>query len=243
MIFNTSFEKEEIPENWKIVIVTALFKKSASNYRPVSLTSILCKIKEKLIRKRIIEHMDRQNSVSKQQFGSMGGRSTSAESPKVLNNGGLEDPYILCENQDSPKLVCPPTTIIQIKDAIYGRTVRSVCSTSNHFQSTSCNVTVTSILVSNCSNLQTCLPNALNNIYGDPCHGTYKYLNVTYSQMIVQFVVDERISSKSSTQLPTLFFTASPSSIPTTEQQELFSTTASPTSSSKTEQQESFSTT
>lgn len=93
---------------------------------------------------------------------------------------GLEDPYILCENQDSPKLVCPPTTIIQIKDAIYGRTVRSVCSTSNHFQSTSCNVTVTSILVSNCSNLQTCLPNALNNIYGDPCHGTYKYLNVTY---------------------------------------------------------------
>lgn len=94
---------------------------------------------------------------------------------------GLEDPYILCENQDSPKLVCPPTTIIQIKDAIYGRIVRSVCpGTLNLLQSTSCNVTVTSILVSNCSYLQTCLRKTSSDIYGDPCRGTYKYLNVTY---------------------------------------------------------------
>lgn len=93
----------------------------------------------------------------------------------------LDYPYILCESQDSPTLECPSTTIIQIKDAIYGRTVRSVCPrTLNVLQSTSCNVTVTSIIVSNCSYLQTCLPNASNDIYGDPCRGTYKYLNVTY---------------------------------------------------------------
>ncbi|VDI37659.1 Hypothetical predicted protein [Mytilus galloprovincialis] len=89
MIFNSSFVNGEVPEDWKIAIITALFKKgdkkSASNYRPVSLTSILCKIMEKLIRKRIIEHMDRQNLFSNQQFGFMGGRSTSLQLLKVLD--------------------------------------------------------------------------------------------------------------------------------------------------------------
>ncbi|CAG2239333.1 Insulin-like growth factor 2 mRNA-binding protein 1,Insulin-like growth factor 2 mRNA-binding protein 2 [Mytilus edulis] len=100
MIFNSSFVNGEVPEDWKIAIITALFKKgdkkSASNYRPVSLTSILCKIMEKLIRKRIIEHMDRQNLFSNQQFGFMGGRSTSLQLLKVLDKWTKMD-----ENSDS----------------------------------------------------------------------------------------------------------------------------------------------
>ena len=58
IILKKSFETGIVPENWKVAIITALFKKGdkklASNYRPVSLTSILCKLLEKLIRKRII---------------------------------------------------------------------------------------------------------------------------------------------------------------------------------------------
>jgi hypothetical protein len=53
IIFKKSFDTGIVPENWNVAIITALFKKRdkklASNYRPVSLTSILCKLLEKLI--------------------------------------------------------------------------------------------------------------------------------------------------------------------------------------------------
>ena len=49
-LFNLSIEKGEIPEEWKCAEVTAIFKKgaksSANNYRPVSLTCIVCKVLE-----------------------------------------------------------------------------------------------------------------------------------------------------------------------------------------------------
>ena len=81
IIFKKSFETGIAPENWKVAIIAALFKKAdkklASNYRTVSLTSILCKLLEKFIRKRIIEHMDKFNLFSDKQFGFMGGCSTS----------------------------------------------------------------------------------------------------------------------------------------------------------------------
>ena len=47
-----------IPKIWKTAIVTALFKKGSDcdplNYRPVSLTSILCKVYEQFVRKHIV---------------------------------------------------------------------------------------------------------------------------------------------------------------------------------------------
>ena len=63
-----------------------VIKKSASNYRPVSLTSILCKLMEKLIQKGIVDHMDKFGLLSNRQFGFMGGRSTSLQLLKVLEN-------------------------------------------------------------------------------------------------------------------------------------------------------------
>ena len=90
LIYKKSLDTGIVPDAWKIAIITALFKKGdkrlASNYRPVSLTSILCKIMEKIIRKRIIAHMDRFNLFSVNQFGFLNGRSTSLQLLKVLDS-------------------------------------------------------------------------------------------------------------------------------------------------------------
>ena len=62
MIFNKSFESGIVPDEWKNGQITALFKKGdkklASNYRPVSLTSVVSKIFEKLIRTKIVDQMN-----------------------------------------------------------------------------------------------------------------------------------------------------------------------------------------
>lgn len=80
-IFSSSFNSGIVPSEWKSGQISAIFKKgdrkSASNYRPVSLTSIICKIMEKLIKQRIVDHMNDNDLLSNRQFGIIGGRSTN----------------------------------------------------------------------------------------------------------------------------------------------------------------------
>ena len=89
IIFNSSFKSGIVPETWKIGQISALFKKgdkkSASNYRPVSLTSVICKTLEKLVRKRKTDFMDKNSLFSNQQFGFISGRSTSLQLLNVLD--------------------------------------------------------------------------------------------------------------------------------------------------------------
>ena len=60
LIFQNSFDSGEVDE-WKTVNVKALFKKGSrdnrSNYRPISLTCIPCKLTEKLIRDCVVNHI------------------------------------------------------------------------------------------------------------------------------------------------------------------------------------------
>ena len=99
IVFNKSYNSGVLPDEWKKGQITALFKKGdkkePANYRPVSLTSVVCKIFEKLIRQRIIDHMNRNNLFSSKQFGFIGGRSTSLQLltvldkwTEILDNGG-----------------------------------------------------------------------------------------------------------------------------------------------------------
>ena len=88
IIFRNSIKTMEIPNEWRDGCITALFKKgnrkSTSNYRPVSLTCILCKVMEQFIRDHIEDHMKKNMFFSPKQFGFILGRSTMLELIHVL---------------------------------------------------------------------------------------------------------------------------------------------------------------
>ena len=72
-IFRKSLECGTVPKDWKQANVCAIFKKgkksSPENYRPVSLTSHVCKIFESILKDRIVEHIDKYNLLSTSQHG------------------------------------------------------------------------------------------------------------------------------------------------------------------------------
>ena len=73
IIFQMSLDRGECPTDWKIANVTPIHKKGdrtdPSNYRPVSLTSQVCKVLESLVRSRMIEHLNENNLINEAQHG------------------------------------------------------------------------------------------------------------------------------------------------------------------------------
>ena len=61
------------PSDWLEAWITAIHKKGArdvlSNYRPVSLTSVICKLFESFIKESIIEHMTENSLLADEQHG------------------------------------------------------------------------------------------------------------------------------------------------------------------------------
>ena len=85
-----SLEQSKIPEIWKHANVTAIFKKGQkdlpSNYRPICLTSIVCKIMETFIRDSIVQHMDSNSLFTKHQYGFRKGSSCVTQLIDVIDN-------------------------------------------------------------------------------------------------------------------------------------------------------------
>ena len=79
-LFNMSIQDGVLPEEWKTAFVSPIFKKGARNlavnYRPISLTCILCKVLENIVRKTIMEHLTSHNLLSNKQHGFITLRST-----------------------------------------------------------------------------------------------------------------------------------------------------------------------
>ena len=79
-LFNKSLKEGRLPQIWRDATVTPIFKKgnrnTPGNYRPVSLTCILCKVMETLVRDKVIRHMMENNLLSKHQHGFVSGRSS-----------------------------------------------------------------------------------------------------------------------------------------------------------------------
>ena len=79
MIFRESLRTGETPTDWRSANVTPIFKKGdrtdPANYRPVSLTSQVCKVLETIVRDQMLEHLENNALLSEQQHGFRKGRS------------------------------------------------------------------------------------------------------------------------------------------------------------------------
>ena len=68
-----------MPEDWRVANVVPLFKKGCrekpGNYRPVSLTSVVGKLLEGILRDRIYRHLERQGLIRDSQHGFVSGKS------------------------------------------------------------------------------------------------------------------------------------------------------------------------
>jgi hypothetical protein len=88
--FNISMETMKLPESCKEANVTPLHKKGpkqlVENFRPISLTSIVCKTMEKFISDYILDHIERHNLFTTHQHGFRKGRSCETQLIEVLDD-------------------------------------------------------------------------------------------------------------------------------------------------------------
>ncbi|BHF76590.1 hypothetical protein SprV_0501968900 [Sparganum proliferum] len=79
-LFHTSFETGYLPSDWKSAWITPLYKGgsrvSANNHRPVSLTSICCKIMEKITKQQVMQFLEQNHLLSNSQHGFCKSRSS-----------------------------------------------------------------------------------------------------------------------------------------------------------------------
>ncbi len=79
IVYNKSLVTGELPKIWETANVVRIYKKGdrqeALNYRPVSLTCIPCKMMEKIVRKKLVEHLEQKNFVTQHQHGFRDGKS------------------------------------------------------------------------------------------------------------------------------------------------------------------------
>ncbi|KAK4824035.1 hypothetical protein QYF61_009626 [Mycteria americana] len=79
IIYQQSWLTGEVPADWRLANVTAIYKKGRKedpgNYRPVSLTSVLGKLMEQIILSAITRHVENNQGIKPSQHGFRKGRS------------------------------------------------------------------------------------------------------------------------------------------------------------------------
>ena len=89
IIFQNSYNTGTVPSSWKEANITPIFKKGdkkdPENYCPVSLTSILCKVMESILKDYILDFLCKNNILSNKQYGFLPGRSTILQLLNVLD--------------------------------------------------------------------------------------------------------------------------------------------------------------
>ena len=89
ILFNSTLNVGKLPKAWKMAEVRPIFKKgcksSPGNYRPVSLTSVVCKVFEGFIKEALCNHLNK-NYLSNDQFGFCRGRSCTTQLISTIND-------------------------------------------------------------------------------------------------------------------------------------------------------------
>ena len=81
--FQNSFDTGIVPKDCRTANVTVIFRKGekykASNYRPVSLTSLCCKIQEHIVTRNVLKQMDEHETLTDCQHGFRARRSCETQ--------------------------------------------------------------------------------------------------------------------------------------------------------------------
>ena len=89
-MFNVSLNHGTLPSDWKTAYIIPIFKKGdaqkASQYRPISLTSVICKILERVVREKLLDYVMKNNIVPKEQHGFIPKKSTVTNLLECLND-------------------------------------------------------------------------------------------------------------------------------------------------------------
>ncbi|BHF67049.1 Methyltransferase-like protein 9 [Sparganum proliferum] len=90
MLFQTSFDTGTLPIDWKLAHITPLYKggsrASTTNYRPISLTCILCKVMERIMKNELIDFLEVHGLLSNCQHGFRKGRSCTTNLLRSLQS-------------------------------------------------------------------------------------------------------------------------------------------------------------
>ncbi len=72
-VFNLSLEEGIVPLEWKEANIIPLFKKGSrnksENYRPMSLTTVICKLLERLIKDHMVDFLVKNKLINPSQHG------------------------------------------------------------------------------------------------------------------------------------------------------------------------------
>jgi len=79
LLMRESLDEGTVPMDWKTANISPIYKKgdrsSVSNYRPISLTSQICKVIEAVLRNALVAHLEHNQLIHDSQHGFRKGRS------------------------------------------------------------------------------------------------------------------------------------------------------------------------
>ena len=80
-IINETWKSDTLPESWREALIISIPKPGKDNfnplnYRPIGLTSCICKTVEKMVNERLVWYLEKNGSLAKQQCGYRSNRST-----------------------------------------------------------------------------------------------------------------------------------------------------------------------